>query len=146
MSDLNSALNNLSNYFESQYKDLQIEFLPYVQGLSIIIKKKGAPYSFLSVTLNNNLGYIDMYQIDSQGRGYGILLMVAMIDILKKLGCKTLSGHVTNINVLKILERLCGKSKMKFYTRSLFGQGRSMTYQEAVEIANSVGFIIFVDI
>jgi GNAT superfamily N-acetyltransferase len=146
MSDLNSAIQEMSQYFGFHYEDLTLEFMSEISSLGIIIRTKASSSSFISVTYKNGLGYIDMFQAESQGQGIGTKLMVSMIDILKRLGCKTLSGHITHIGVLKILAKLYGRNTMKLYKKSLFGLGASLTYEEAESMANSGGFIIFVDI
>jgi len=87
-----------------------------------------------------------MITVDEQKMGFGTKLIDALIYVLKKIGCKSLSGHITNIGVLKILERMYGRGKLILHKKGLFGPGEKISYEQALSLPGSQGFYFFVNI
>ena len=127
--------------------DLTVEIKREGSSYGIVVKYANFPHTFISLTLSGNAGYIDMINVEEKVRGkrLGGTLMRSAIWVIKQMGGTVLEAHVTDIRVLKILEKMYRKDKMKFYRKGLLGVGSQISYEQAIAMKPS-NFMLFVDI
>ena len=140
-------VERVKDAFDKQFgSELSLKIDIEHNGYGIVISYKEIPSCYISITLSNNLGYIDMVTVSIQKKGFGSKLVLAGIFVIKELGAKYLEAHITHIGVLKILEKTYGRNKMQLYKKSLSGRGAAISYEEAEQVVDKGGFILFVKI
>jgi len=144
---MDKSITKVCETFEKAYgKEYEIE----VDKMGFVIRHKYYENTYINVTLRTKIeSHLEMIQVSEETRkkGIGTKLFGSAIFVLKGLNFKILTAHVTNIDVIKIVEKYYPRDKLLFFTRSIFGSGKKITYQEAINSLQTMqGFILLIEI
>jgi hypothetical protein len=142
---MSDPFHEIREVFSARFgPSLFLELAPLQDSLWIKVGVTGSDGSFFVTTVSGDSAYRDMIQVERQKEGWGTKLVLAMDFVLKELGVRSSLGHVTNFNVVRILEKAYGREKLTFFRKKFGGLGEQISYEEAQQIPESTGYYVSV--
>ncbi len=143
---MQALFDSLILTFNKSFPTLSLELFEEHQGIGIVIRSQDHPSTFVSVSVSNNVAYIHMINSEVKRQGLGTQLMLSLVFVLSKLHVPSLSGHLTSLGILKLLQNMYG-NKILFYKKTFLGNGKQITdLLEVEQSLDSSGCYFFVDL